>query len=213
MPEKLDLYKKLKNEYVVPREPVVVKTKPAKYLTAEGQGAPGSREFQAAIGALYNAAYTIKMSKKFAGRDYRVCHLEGLYWVEGMPLDVWPESREAWHWKLLIRVPDFIREKDLGDAVVKAKSKGKTEPVENVKLERLEEGSCVQMLHVGPYADETTSFSQMRALMADKGMKQIAPHHEIYLSDPRRVAPEKLRTILRIPVSAAEVVRLHDKAA
>jgi GyrI-like small molecule binding domain len=142
------------------------------------------------------------MSKKFMGKDYKECQLEGLYGVEGMPLDARPEAPEAWHWKLIIRVPDFAREKDLEEAVAKAKAKGKTEPVESVKLD---EGSCVRMLHVGPCAEEVGSLVKMRALTAGKGMKQAGPNHEIYLSDQRRVAPEKLRTILRIPVAAAEV--------
>ena len=101
--EKVDLYKLHKSEYVTPKEPALVETGAAKYLTAEGTGAPGGEKFQQAVGALYQVAYTMKMARKFAGQDYKVCNLEGLWWgIETM------EPRDSWRWKLLIRVPGFI---------------------------------------------------------------------------------------------------------
>ncbi|HEY1205267.1 MAG: GyrI-like domain-containing protein [Bryobacteraceae bacterium] len=193
--EKIDLYKLHKSEYVTPKEPALVEAGAAKYLTAEGAGAPGGEKFQQAVGALYQVAYTMKMAKKFAGQDYKVCNLEGLWWgIEQM------EPRDAWRWKLLIRVPDFICVRALKATAARLKEKGKGDPPVEVKLETLKEGRCVQVLHTGPYADEPATVARMKAFAEDKGLSFAGAHHEIYLSDPRRVAPEKLRTILRMPV-------------
>jgi hypothetical protein len=191
---KVDLYKLHKSEYVTPKEPVLIEAGAAKYLTVDGVGTPGGERFQQAVGALYQAAYTMKMAKKFAGQDYKVCHLEGLWWgIETM------EPPDAWRWKLLIRVPEFITARDLKQTGATLKEKGK-EPAAEVRLETLREGRCVQVLHTGPYADEPATVARMKALVEGQGLSFAGPHHEIYLSDPRRVAPEKLRTILRMPV-------------
>ena len=199
--EKLDLYRTHKAEYVAPRKPVMVKTGPAKYLTINGHGAPGSAEFQDKIGTLYGVAFTVKMTRKFAGKDYKVCHLEGLYWGNGKDEIAACSDPSEWNWKLVIRVPDFIKEKDLNQAVVQLHAKGKTGDFEQVKLESIDEGSCVQMLHIGPYNDEKRTIDQMLAFVREKGLACRGKHHEIYLSDPRRVPPERLRTILRVPVA------------
>jgi hypothetical protein len=193
MSEKLDLYKVNKSEYVMPKEPALVDVRPAKYLTLDGEGEPGSERFQAAIGALYGCAFTIKMTRKFAGQDYRVCHLEGL-WTGDQP-------RQSWKWKLMIRVPEFINARDLKEAVEKLKSKGKGAEAGQVRLETIKEGKCIQVLHVGPYSDEGETVRRMIAFEGRQGLTPHGPHHEIYLSDPRRVAAERLRTILRQPVS------------
>jgi hypothetical protein len=110
------------------------------------------------------------------------------------------KKQVSWNWKLLIRVPEFISEKDLKSAVDSLLKKGKDKRVSSVKLEALNEGSCVQVLHVGPYDQEAKTISKMRELAEGKGFAFEGRHHEIYLSDPRRVAPERLRTILRQPV-------------
>jgi len=180
---------------------VLIRTKRAKYLTFTGRGAPAGEAFQKAIGALYNVAYTLKMAKKFAGRDYKVCHLEGLWWGEKQSENFDSGPRDTWNWKLIIRMPDFISAKDLKNTIVALKKRGKPQETADVKLETLEEGRCVQMLHVGPYGNEGETISQMLALAAEKGLSCHGLHHEIYLSDPRRVAPERLRTILRLPVA------------
>lgn len=199
MAEKIDLYRIHKSEYATPKKPAFIETKPAKYLTIRGKGEPGGTEFQAHVGALYAMAWTIKMSSKFAGRDYRVCHLEGRWWGQKKKLD-FSEPAKNWNWKLLIRVPDFIEEQHLRDAAATLKEKGKAPGAGKVKLETIDEGLCVQMLHVGPYAEETKTIEQMMAAAEQKHVKMLGPHHEIYLSDPRRVPPERLRTILRHPV-------------
>jgi len=193
--EKIDLYKLHKSEYVTPKEPALVEAGVAKYLAVDGVGAPEGERFQQAVGALYQVAYTTKMAKKFAGQDYKVCHLEGLWWgLERMA------PRDEWRWKLLIRVPDFISARDLKETAAKLKEKGKGDPAVGVALETLKEGRCVQVLHTGPYSTEPATIARMEAFAKSKGLVFVGPHHEIYLSDPRRVAPEKLRTILRMPV-------------
>jgi hypothetical protein len=198
--KKLDLYRTYKAEYATPRQPVLVRVKPAKYLAIDGQGAPGGAEFQASVGALYGAAFTIKMQKKFAGQDYRVCHLEGLWWGSETTGDFSQLPPESWNWTLLIRVPGFIKQADLKAAVKQLKEKGKGQAAERVKLRTLREGRCVQMLHTGPYAKEGETIGRMTEFAAQQGLTCCGRHHEIYLSDPRRVAPERLRTILRLPV-------------
>ena len=196
--QKLDLYKLHKSEYVTPKKPVVIQTKPAHYLAIRGKGKPGGDRFTACIGALYGMAFTIKMTRKFAGKqDYAVCKLEGLWFFEG---DLAKIPQDQWEWKLMIRTPDFIREPDRQQAIKKLLDKGKGREVEEVKLEKIDEGECVQMLHVGPYDREPETIALMRALAEQKGLKLTGPHHEIYLSDPRRVPAERLKTILRVPV-------------
>lgn len=198
---KLDLYQVHKAEYAAGWVPALVKTGPAKYLAIEGKGEPGGGEFQSKIGALYNVAFTIKMEKKFAGEDYAVCKLEGLWWIAENSKDLMEAPKSQWKWKLMIRVPEFIGAKELKEAVSKLLEKGKPPEVSEVKLEKLTEGLCVQVLHVGPYDDEPATIAKMKEFSAEEGLAFHGLHHEIYLSDPRRVAPAKLRTILRHPVA------------
>jgi hypothetical protein len=200
---KLDLYKTHKSEYVTPKQPALVNVKPAKYLTLMGRGTPGGPEFQAGVGALYGVAFTVKTTKKFSGKDYKVCHLEGLWWGNEMTGDFSQLPPESWHWMLLIRVPDFIKDSDVKAAVSQLKAKGKGDGAEKVKLETIEEGQCVQMLHVGSYASEVESIRRMMEFASQQGLACRGRHHEIYLSDPRRVPAERLRTILRYSVGRA----------
>jgi hypothetical protein len=197
---KLDLYKVHKTEYVAAKKPVLLRTIPAKYLTISGHGAPASDEFQDKIGILYSVAFTVKMTRKFAGKDYKVCHLEGLYWGSGKEENLSCLDPKEWNWLLAIRVPDFIKMKELQQAIAQLRAKGKVGEFEKVKLESLDEGSCVQMLHVGPYSQENRTIDEMLAFVKQKGLTCRGKHHEIYLSDPRRLPPERLRTILRFPV-------------
>ena len=198
--EKLDLYKLHKAEYVAPKKPVLVEIERANYLTICGQGEPGGETFAARISALYGTAYTIKMTSKAAGRDYVVCKLEGLWWSEEPSCDFANVPKDTWQWKLLIRTPDFIDEQDLRQAAEVLTKKGKSSDVELVVLETIDEGLCVQMLHVGPYDKEGETTRTMNAFVEAQGLVLHGLHHEIYLSDPRRVPPERLRTILRHPV-------------
>ena len=196
---KLDLYQINRADYATPRKPVLLRIAPATYLGIAGRGAPGGEAFEQAIGALYSVAFTIKMASKFAGRDYGVAKLEGLWWVDS-GRSFMTEPKDQWSWRLLIRTPDFVGDRELDAAGKNLAEKGKEPLFKEVELTTLNEGQCVQMLHTGPYDREPESIRQMEAFAAGQGYRFDGSHHEIYLSDPRRVAPEKLRTILRIPV-------------
>jgi hypothetical protein len=200
---KLDLYKVHKADYIAPKKPAIVRLKPATYLAISGQGAPGGDEFTACIGALYGMSFTIKMTRKFAGQqDYSVCKLEGQWWADGSDSSLANAPKEQWLWKLMIRTPEFIKEKDLEQAAAVLVKRGKGANVERVGLETLDEGDCVQMLHVGPYEKESETIALMEAFGEKQRLRFHGRHHEIYLSDPRRVPPERLKTILRHPVKA-----------
>ena len=196
MSAKLDLFKSLKAEYATPASPAFITTTPGQYLQVEGSGNPGGDAFTEAVGALYAVAYTTKMRhKKETGTDYTVAKLEA----------VWPKipsTRDSsdWQWQLMIRVPEFIGESDLSAAIEALISKKKPESVRTVNLINFHEGDCVQMLHIGPYEDEPETCDLMAAHAAEQGFTITGRHHEIYLSDPRRVEPARLKTILRRPV-------------
>ena len=199
---KLDLYKLHATEYVKPKRPVLVATKPARYLAVDGSGDPNGPAFSAAVGALYAMAWTIKMGRKRLGHDFKVAGLEGLWWCPGAKPDQWmlDQSKSGWRWKILIRMPDSVNARCLVMAAELLKEKGRGAGVRAVKLERIAEGKCVQMLHVGPYMNEGPTMDAMLAFAKQQGLRFTGRHHEIYLSDPRRVKPEKLKTILRHPV-------------
>jgi len=199
--DKIDLYKQHKDQYVTPKKPVLVTMNEATYLTISGRGAPGGPEFTERIGALYGAAFTIKMTRRFGGQqDYVVSKLEAQWWLDGESCDFANVPKEKWNWRLMIRTPPFVKQKELADAARKLIEKGKAPCADQVKLESITEGLCVQMLHVGPYEEEARSIGVMSAFAEEKGLALHGRHHEIYLSDPRRIAPEKLKTILRLPV-------------
>ena len=193
MPGKLDLYAQHKDEYVTPSEPLLITVKPARYLSITGKGEPGGDAFQVSTAALYNVAFTVKMSRKAAGRDYAVSKLEGLWWGKS-------KNGAVWNWQLLIRVPEWIHGREVSEAAEGLVKKGKPKEVLNVELVVLNEGRSVQMLHVGPYDREAETIRQMAAFATARRLAFRGKHHEIYLSDPRRVAASKLRTILRYPV-------------
>lgn len=202
--EKIDLNVLHQADYVAPKKPVLVTIARAAYLGITGQGAPGGEEFSAKIGALYAMAYTVKMTRKFGGQqDYTIGKLEMLYWLDGAGTAFDLTPKEQWKWRMLIRTPEFVRPKELAQAAAVLRQRGKAPEAHEVKLESLSEGRCVQMLHVGPYERIGETCAQMRAFAQSQGLKFHGVHHEIYLSDPRRVAPEKLKTILREPVKKA----------
>jgi hypothetical protein len=197
--DKIDLYKLHKAEYAARQKPALIRCKPAQYLAIAGQSAPGGERFTACIGALYGMAFTIKMTRKFDGKqDYAVCKLEGQWFFDGDPAGI---PKDQWRWKLMIRTPDFITEKDRQQAIATLLQRGKAPEVQEVQLEQIKEGQCVQMLHVGPYERECDTIAVMQKFAETHGLHFAGPHHEIYLSDPRRVPAERLRTILREPLS------------
>ena len=200
--EKVDLYKENKKEYAATQKPALVEIGPAVYLSISGKGAPGDTAFINAVGALYGVAFTVKMTRKFAGkRDYAVGKLESLW--PNLNCDTAIRDKQQWEWQLLIRTPKFVTQKDVSHAIATLLKRGKGEDVRRVELRSLTEGTCVQALHVGPYEDEGKTVAMMKELAEKRGLCLAGPHHEIYLSDPRRIAPAKLKTILREPVASA----------
>jgi len=202
---KLDLLKVHAAEYVTPKKPVLLDIAPAMYLAIEGVGAPGGEEFTRRIGGLYGVAFTIKMTRKFAGQqDYGVAKLEAIWWSAGGECNFACLPKDQWCWKLMIRTPEFVGEADRQTALATLAKRGKDPVCREVRLEELVEGRCVQMLHVGPYEREGETVAVMRTFAEGKGFRFNGRHHEIYFSDPRRVPPERLKTLLRQPVVAAE---------
>lgn len=143
----------------------------------------------------------MKQASKQAGQDFAVCKLEGLW-----HLDIGHDSfktapASAWYWTLAIRIPESIGPVELQAAKAKLRAAGKPAEVADVTLMPMEEGKCVQMLHIGPYDQEESTLAAMHAFREANDLLVIGRHHEIYLSDPRRTAPEKLKTLLRLPVA------------
>ncbi len=215
--EKLDLVKLHPQCFTAPRAPQTMHFGPLPYLTLAGRGAPESPAFQRAIQALYGVAYTLKFARKALGEDFKVCPLQAQWFVDEYaaaeagtagaaadPLSALVAApRETWRWKLLMLVPDFINADEVRATGAALAAKKDLPEARAVALESFNEGVCVQILHVGPYATEPDSYAKLLALMQLERTRPRGPHHEIYLSDPRRTAPEKLRTILRQPVAPA----------
>ena len=176
------------------------------YLMIDGVGDPNtSPAFADAIESLYPVAFTLKFaSKRELGRDYVVPPLEGLWWSEDMASFTSARDKSHWNWTLMVMVPEWI-ERDLVAAALDRVAATST-PVRrgDVRLEPLVEGRCVQTLHVGSFDDEADVLAELHdEFVPGNGLRMVGKHHEIYLSDFRRTAPEKLRTILRQPVAAA----------
>jgi hypothetical protein len=178
------------------------------FLAMEGQGDPNGPEFSKAVAALYPLAYGLKFARKAQGADFAVPPLEGLWWADDHSAFV-SCQRGVWRWRAQLRVPDEVSADALEtirtSALKKlaAKSDAATTPdvMARVSLVREVEGPCLQTLHLGPFADETPVLDRLhREVMPGLGLTFAGHHHEIYLSDPRRSTPEKLRTVLRQPV-------------
>ena len=173
------------------------------YLMVDGEGDPNTApEFAEAIEALYPVAYALKFaSKRELDRDYVVPPLEGLWWADDMAAFTRERSKSDWSWTLMIMVPDWI-ERDLVHAArEQAEAKSPRRGCRDVRLEPLDEGTVVQTLHIGSFDDEAPVLARMHyEVIPEHGFEMAGTHHEIYLSDFRKVVPEKQRTILRQPV-------------
>ena len=179
-----------------------------QYVMIDGHGDPNtSSDYTEAIAALYPVAYKLKFaSKRDLGRDYVVMPLEGLWWADDMDSFTAWRDKSQWDWTLMIMVPDWIDQHLFDTAVEQVGAKHRAARHEDIRLELLSEGRCVQTLHVGSFDDEADVLARMHhEFISDNGLRMVGKHHEIYLSDFRKVAPEKLRTILRQPVSIAAV--------
>jgi len=198
---KLELRKKLKEFYNPPaREPVMVELPPMKYIMVDGGGEPGGEAFTQAMSVLYNIAYTMKFrAKKLLKKDYDMMAPEGLWWMNGNKFDM--NQRDKWLWTLMIVVPDFVNDKLFRESVEEVRRKKTPPGLDLARLETFDEGTSVQIMHVGPYASEPESIVKLDAYAKEHGYKMAGKHHEIYLGDPRRAAPSKLRTVVRHPVA------------
>ena len=204
-----DFKKEYKEFYMPKNKPGIVSVPGMNYIAVRGQGDPNLEggEYKQAIELLYGIAYTIKMSKKGDHQiegyfDYVVPPLEGFWWQDGID-GVDYAHKESFHWISVIRLPDFVTRDDFGWAVKEAERKKKTD-FSKVEFLTYDEGLCVQCMHIGPYDDEPATVELMHAFMEEQGyvldINDRRLHHEIYLSDARKVAPEKLKTVIRHPI-------------
>ena len=204
-----DFKKEYKEFYLPPAKPVIVIVPKANYIAVRGKGDPNdeSGAYQQAIGVLYAVAYTLKMSYKTDHRiegfyDYVVPPLEGFWWQEGID-GVDYSDKSTFCWISVIRLPDFITKADFDWAVENASKKKKID-CSSAEFLTIDEGLRVQIMHVGPYDNEPASVALMDKFLAENGYENDITatrlHHEIYLSDPRKVAPEKWKTVIRHPI-------------
>ena len=201
MAGKIDVKKQYKHLFAPKREPHLVEVPRFRYWMIDGKGSPDGAAFQDAISALYSVAYTTKFRLKAGGRaDFVVPPLEAIWWADDE--SAFDENRaDEWEWTLMLIQPDHVSEEDIADALGVLDKKGKiTAAHRKMRTEQLEEGQSVQCLYVGPYNSMEGAISAMQAFAESNGLQLAGKHHDVYLSDPRRTAPEKLRTVLRRPV-------------
>ena len=201
--EKLDLKKHWKHLYQPPATKIAaVDVPPLTYLMVDGEGDPNtSPAFQQAVEALYSLSYTLKFSLKKSPMpvDYGVMPLEGLWWADD-PQVFHQQDKSTWKWTAMILQPDFIERKQVEAAFAEVRRKKNPAALDKVRLETLEEGTSAQILYVGPFADEGPTIQRIHDFIHAAGKELSGKHHEIYLSDPRRTPPEKLKTIIRQPM-------------
>lgn len=195
--KELDAYRARRGEFRV------VEVPPMRYLMLDGHGDPNSSPmFSESIESLYPVAYAMKFaSKRELGRDYVVPPLEGLWWADDMTAFTSARDTSAWEWTLMLMVPEWLDGAAFAAAVARVRAKSGAPRLDEVRFEALAEGVCVQTLHVGSFDDEGPVLDRMHhEIIPERGLRPVGSHHEIYLSDFRRVVPEKQRTILRQPV-------------
>ena len=203
-------FKKEYKEFYMPKDkPAIIAVPGINYIAVRGHGDPNDEngDYKAAIGQLYTIAFTIKMSKKGDQRiagyfDYVVPPLEGFWFMEGINgIDY--AHKEDFHWISVIRLPDFVTKEDLKWAVDEA-AKKKKQDFSGVEFLPVDEGLCVQCMHVGSYDEEPATVAMMHDFLEQQGYEPDITdkrlHHEIYLSDARKVAPERLKTVIRHPI-------------
>ena len=208
-----DYKKEYREFYMPPSKPGIITVPSMNYIAVRGQGDPNAEEgeYKQSIGLLYGIAFTIKMSKKSDHRiegyfDYVVPPLEGFWWQDGVKgIDY--ARKESFKWISVIRLPDFVTKADFEWAIREARKKKKTD-FSKVEFLTYDEGLCVQCMHVGSYDDEPVTIAHMHEYMESQGyvldITDKRMHHEIYLSDARKVAPEKRRTVIRHPIRKIE---------
>lgn len=203
-------YKKEYKEFYMPKnKPQIVEVPSMNYIAVRGKGNPNAKdgEYQQAIGVLYAIAYTLKMSYKTDYKiegffEYVVPPLEGFWWQDGVE-GVDYSNKDTFQWISVIRLPDFVTEKDFAWAVKTASEKKKID-CSQAEFLTIEEGLCVQIMHHGSFDSEPETITLMDEYLKEQGyvndFSDLRRHHEIYMSDARRVAPEKWKTVIRHPV-------------
>lgn len=196
--------------YKAKTEPEIVTIPKTLYVMVDGKGMPENSdgentEFQEAMQILFGIVYTIKFwDKKYPAppnyAKFNMAPLSGLWWMKnGQSFDM--AKPDKWQWTVMLRVPEFVTPKYFNDVLDACIAQKKSEIYKKARLEYLDEGTCVQILHIGPYNTEAPNIEKMHAYAIDKGYTLTGKHHELYFGDPRRTAPEKLKTILRQPIS------------
>lgn len=205
--EKSDLSKKYKAYYTAKNKPELVLVEKAQFLSIRGKGDPSGEDYSHRIQALYSTVYTLKFILKSLGNDFVVAKLEGLWWFDeerfGNPaMDKSPVAvpRSEWEYRLLIRMPEFVKEDEVNTAINTVVSRKNLQLADEVELFEMNEGRCVQILHKGPFSTEPESLRQILAFCEQNHLSRNGLHHEIYLSDYRKTPAEQLKTILREPV-------------
>ncbi|MGB3467938.1 MAG: GyrI-like domain-containing protein [Cyclobacteriaceae bacterium] len=201
MIKKLNLEKSDRNYYQAGLTPEIRDLDVYYYLTVSGRCAPEDQVFLEAIEALYKVAYAVKFRLKNKDQDFVVPKMEGFWWLDKEIKDIddfKKVPRSEWNWKIMIRLPDFVEKADYEISLALTLDKNEDRPLLNsVKYEKIHEGLCAQILHIGSYEEEDTSLMKLYDFIEKSGYRINNQHHEIYLSDPRRTPEHKLRTILR----------------
>jgi hypothetical protein len=193
----------MKNLYGTgPKAPVLVNVPELRFLMIDGAGDPnGSQTFQEAMDALFSVSYTAKFTLKMGPSkiDYSVMPVEGLWWADDMNAFL-SGDKSKWKWTMMIAQPDCLPEDALREAIEVARKKKPLPAIDRMRIERFAEGRAAQILHVGPFTAEGPTVVRLHDFIAAQGLQRRDKHHEIYLSDTRRAAPEKWRTLIRQPV-------------
>lgn len=207
--KKVDFKRELKHLYRPSAKKVSFVDVPAmNFLTITGEGNPNTAQaYKDAVSALYSVAYTVKfmVKKGELAIDYGVMPLEGLWWAEDMS-QFTTEDKDSWLWQAMIMQPEFVTAEMIAEAKVQVKQKKGLVAVDLLKFERVAEGQAAQILYTGPYADEGPTIQNLHEQIWQQGGELSGKHHEIYLNDPSRTAPERLKTVIRQPFLVKEAV-------
>ncbi|MEQ9424246.1 MAG: GyrI-like domain-containing protein [Cyclobacteriaceae bacterium] len=201
--EKLDLFKVDANYYKVGKSPEIRNLETYNYLTIHGQSAPENPMLWVAVETLYQVGFGIKFISKSEDEDFVMPKMEGFWWISGgakAQAEFANTPKEDWFWKFVIRMPGFIRQDHFDRAVETIKFKKNPSNLGKLNFEQINEGKCAQVLHIGSYDAEAPTIEKLHEFIKSEGYEIAGYHHEIYLSDPRRTAENKLRTIIRYAV-------------
>ena len=202
---KIDFKRELRELYAPGRTPVLVEVPEMAFVMIDGHGDPNTADsYREAIEALYTVSYTVKFALKRgpAEIDFGVMPLEGLWWSAD-PTVFSTGDKAEWSWTAMIMQPEPVTAEIVEEARHQAAAKKSLPALELLRYERFDEGPAAQVMYVGPYKDEGPTIAALHAFIAEQGCTLTGKHHEIYLGDPRRAAPEKLKTVIRQPVARA----------